>query len=149
MRVNKDEVRTFGLEFVSKYNYENLRSTFNFTVLSAKGKNTSGEFRDTLEYRPELNGSLGVDYTITKNLSALLEFEYIGKEFGLKEGSIGYQKLPDYLLANVRFAYNFVLDFSKIELYLRLNNLFDRLYYTQFGLPEAGRQIFIGANFEF
>lgn len=149
MRVNKDEVRISGLELVSKYTSDNLQSTFNFTLLSAKGKNVAGVFSDTLEYRPELNGNIGIDYSITTDFNALLELEYIGNEFGLKEGSTGYQMLPDYFLVNVRFAYNFLLDFSKIELYLRLNNIFDRLHYTQFGLPEAGRQIFAGANFSF
>jgi iron complex outermembrane receptor protein len=149
MRVNKDEVRMYGLELVSKYTSENLQSTFNFTLLSAKGKNIAGAFSDTLEYRPELNGNIGIDYSITTDFNSLLELEYIGNEFGLKEGSTGYQMLPDYFLVNVRFAYSFLLDFSKIELYLRLNNIFDRLHYTQFGLPEAGRQIFAGANFVF
>lgn len=147
MRVNKDEVRTFGLELISKYNYSNLQSTFNITLLSAKGKNATGEFRDTLEYRPEVNGSIGVDYSLTNRINALIELEYIGMEFGLKEGSFNYIKLPDYLLTNLRVSYNIILGFSKVELYLRINNLWDRLYYTQFGLPEAGRQIFAGAKF--
>lgn len=149
MRINKDEVRTFGFEFVSKYNYSNFQSIFNLTLLSAKGKNAIGEFSDTLEYRPELNGSIGLDYSLSNSINTLIELEYIGMEFGLKEGSSGYKKLPDYLLTNIRFAYSFILGFSKVEMYLRINNLWDRLYYTQFGLPEAGRQIFAGANFVF
>jgi len=148
-RINKDQIRTYGLELVSKYDYENLSTHFNFTLLSARGKNSNGEFKDTLEYRPEINSSFGVDYTYQHKLNTLLEFEYIGKEYGLKEGTIGYQSLPDYLITNVRLAYNFEIGSSKMEVFVRINNIFDRLYYTQFGLPEAGRQIFVGANFEF
>jgi len=148
-RVNKDEIKTYGLELVSKYNHGNFSSSFNLTLLSAKGKNPNGEFIDTLEYRPEINSSFGVDYTITKNLNTLIELEYIGREYGLKEGSTGYQSLPDYLITNLRLSYNFEIGSSNLETYLRVNNIFDRLYYTQFGLPEAGRQIFVGANFEF
>jgi iron complex outermembrane receptor protein len=148
-RVNKDEIRTYGLEVVSKYSSGNFSSAFNITLLSARAKNKSGEFADTLEYRPGINGSLDFDYSITKELDAVLEFEYIGKEFGLKEGTTGYQSLPEYLLTNIRLAYNFEVGHSNLEIFIRLNNLFDRLYYTQFGLPEAGRQIFAGANFQF
>lgn len=148
-RVNKDGIRTYGLELVTKYNYGNFSSTFNLTILSAKGKNINGEYKDTLEYRPEINSSLGVDYTITKNLNALLELEYIGREYGLKEGAAGYQSLPDYLVTNFRISFNFEVGSLNLETYLRVNNIFDRLYYTQFGLPEAGRQIFMGANIEF
>lgn len=148
-RVNKDEIRTYGVELVTKYNYGNFSSNFNLTLLSAKAKNPDGEFKDTLEYRPEINSRFGIDYTITKNLNTLIELEYIGREYGLKEGSTGYQSLPDYLITNLRLSYNFEIGSSNLETYLRVNNIFDRLYYTQFGLPEAGRQIFVGANFEF
>lgn len=148
-RVNKDEIRTYGLELMSKYNYGNISSSFNLTLLSARGKNPNGEFQDTLEYRPEINCRFGIDYSISKSINTLLELEYIGSEYGLKEGASGYQNLPDYLITNLRFAYNFEIGSSNLETYIRINNLFDRLYYTQFGLPEAGRQIFLGANFEF
>jgi iron complex outermembrane receptor protein len=148
-RVNKDEIRTYGLELVSKYNIGNFSAVFNTTFLAARAKNKNGEFADTLEYRPEVNGSLGFNYSLTKDLNAVLEFEYIGKEYGLKEGTIGFQRLPDYLLTNLRLSYNFGIGESNLEIFVRFNNLFDRLYYTQFGLPEAGRQIFAGANFEF
>ena len=148
-RINKDEIRTYGLELVSKYFYGNFSTIFNITFLSARAKNKNGEFADTLEYRPEVNGSLGIDYSITKYLNAVLEFEYIGKEYGLKEGTTGYQKLPDYLLTNLRLSYNVGVGASNLEIFVRFNNLFDQLYYTQFGLPEAGRQIFAGANFQF
>jgi len=148
-RVNKDEIRTYGLELVSKYYCGNFSTIFSITFLSARAKNKSGEFADTLEYRPEVNGILGFDYSITKDLNAVLEFEYIGKEYGLKEGTTGYQRLPDYLLTNLRLSYNIGIGASNLEIFIRFNNLFDRLYYTQFGLPEAGRQIFAGANFQF
>ncbi len=148
-RINKDEIRTYGLELVSKYFYGNFSTIFNITFLSARAKNKNGEYADTLEYRPEVNGSLGIDYSITKGLNAVLEFEYIGKEYGLKEGATGYQRLPDYLLTNLRLSYNVGIGVSNLEIFVRFNNLFDRLYYTQFGLPEAGRQIFAGANFQF
>lgn len=149
MRVNKDEIRTYGIELISKYTGPYIQAYFNFTYLSASAKNASGEFADTLEYRPELMGAFGIDYSLTNRLSALIEFEYVGNEFGLREGTAGYQRLPDYFLSNFRIAYNFELGGSGLEVYFRINNLFDRLYYTQFGLPESGRQLFIGANFEF
>ncbi|HOI28954.1 MAG TPA: TonB-dependent receptor [Melioribacteraceae bacterium] len=149
MRVNKDEIRTYGIELISKYTGPDVQAYFNFTYLSASAKNASGEFADTLEYRPELMSTFGIDYSLTNRLSALLEFEYVGNEFGLREGTAGYQRLPDYFLSNFRIAYNFELGGSGLEVYFRINNLFDRLYYTQFGLPESGRQFFLGANFEF
>lgn len=148
MRVNKEQIRTYGFEFASSYKpNEKLNMVFNFTYLNAKAKNAGGEFKDTLEYRPQLTSSLNFDYTFSADFSALAEFEYTGKEFGLKEGSAAFQKLPEYLIVNLRAAYQFLFEGNyKIEFYIRLNNFFDRLYYTQLGLPEAGRQYFFGMN---
>lgn len=72
----------------------------------------------------------------------------ISKEYGLKERSAAFQKLPEYLILNFRAAYSFNFDENyNLEFYIRLDNLFDWFYYTQFGLPEAGTQYFFGINF--
>ena len=33
---------------------------------------------------------------------------------------------------------------SELELYVRVNNLFDKLYYSQWGLPESGSEFWGG-----
>ncbi|MBI1937972.1 MAG: TonB-dependent receptor [Ignavibacteriales bacterium] len=149
MRVNKDQIRTYGFEFASSYKPdEKVNMVFNFTYLNAKAKNSAGKFDGTLEYKPQLSSSLNFDYMFTTDFSVLAEFEYLAKEYGLKEGSAAFQKLPEYLIVNFRAAYLFLFDKNnKLEFYVRLNNFFDKLYYTQFGLPEAGRQYYFGTNF--
>lgn len=145
MRINKDEVRTFGIETVTRYKFsDKLKAAFNFTWLNANAKNVSGEFKDTLEYKPRIISSLDISFFPTKKSQINLEFIYLGTQFGLKEGSLYFESLPDYLVTNVRAAYNFKISNYNMEVYARLNNLFDKLYFTQWGLPESGSEFWGG-----
>ncbi len=146
-RINKDRVRTYGVELAGSYKPGNSCSiNFDFTYLNSFAKGNNG-YTDTLEYKPKYSSSLFIDYSFTDDLSMLTELEYLGGEFGLREGSTGFQKLPDYFLINLRASYRFIFGNGyELEFYIRANNILDRLYYTQIGLPEAGRQYFFGMN---
>jgi iron complex outermembrane receptor protein len=150
-RINKDEIRNWGLEILSGYTFnQNFQASLNFTYLNSFAKNENGDFADTLEYKPEFIGGVSINYVNPSLLNILLELNYIGTEFGLREGNSGFEKLPDYTLLNLRFAKEvFITDNSKLEFYLRINNILDRIYFTQWGLPEAGREIFGGVKLEF
>jgi len=145
IRINKDEVRTFGVETVTRYKFsEKFKASFNFTWLNANAKNLSGEFKDTLEYKPQIISSIDLSFFPTERSQINFEFVYLGTQFGLKEGSLYFEKLPDYLVTNIRAAYNFSIMKSELELYARVNNLFDKLYYSQWGLPESGSEFWGG-----
>jgi iron complex outermembrane receptor protein len=149
-RVNKDVIRTFGSELVVNYRIERLFTYFHFTYLSAAAKNIEGQFKDTLEYKPKFISSLQLQYILEEGIEAMAEFSYTGEEFGLKEGSEYFRLLPDYFLINLRLGYNFRISESiKLELFGRINNLFDKLYYSQWSIPEAGREFRGGVSFEF
>ncbi|MBN1301885.1 MAG: TonB-dependent receptor [Melioribacteraceae bacterium] len=147
-RVNKDKIRSIGLELISSYNIsEKLRTNFNITLMNSFAMNPEGEYRDTLEYKPEIVSSFGFDYAPFKKLNLMFEVNYVGREFGLKEGAPFFEPLPAYLIANIRAAYDIKISRGIIsQVYIRVNNIFDKLYYTQWSLPEAGREFFFGTN---
>ena len=149
-RVNKDKIRTYGVEFISEFEIlQNLKTNFNFTYLNSFSQNDDGDFTDTLEYKPQFIAGLFLGYKI-KNLLPSIEVNYTGVEFAYQEGNEYLQKLPDHFLLNARLAYNLPIDSNKnLAFFIRANNIFDKLYYSQWGLPEAGRQFFAGLNFEF
>lgn len=151
MRINKDQIRTYGAEIEGTYNLSKyLDCGFSFSYLNSFGKNDLGEYSDTLEYRPEIISNFYLNSNFSQNINLLLEATSIANEYGLQEGNPYFQKLPAYLLINLRFAYTYhILQNSRIELFARANNIFDKLYYTQFGLPEAGREFFVGLNYNF
>ncbi len=150
-RINKDAIRTMGIELTSSLQLSHkLKTTVNFTYLNSFAKSTAGTYADTLEYKPAFVAGFNVDYEIIKQLFALVEFNFVGKEFGLQEGNTFFKKLPEYGLFNARFSYTFNLyKNSKLETYFRVNNIFDSLYYTQWSLPNAGRQFFGGVSLRF
>jgi len=145
-RINKDNIRILGIELISCYNLSNnFNCEVNFTFLNSFAKNSFGEFKDTLEYKPEIIAGLNFDYSPIEKINTTLELNYIGREYGLQGGNEYFQTLPEYLLFNIRASYQFSISGRLgAEFFIRINNLFDRLYYTQWSLPEAGRQIYGG-----
>ncbi|NOX17374.1 MAG: TonB-dependent receptor [Chlorobi bacterium] len=151
MRVNKDQIRTMGAELTTTYIPNNkFRMNFNLTFMNSFAKNAAGEFADTLEYKPQYLGGVDFIYDITERLNTILEFNFVGEEFGIQEGYEYFRRLPSYALLNFRVGYSFNLSGeTKLEIYFRGNNLFDKLYYGQWSLPEAGRQFFGGVSVKF
>ena len=147
-RINKDQIRTYGIETITRYKFsKKLKASLNFTFLNSKAKNLVGEFVDTLEYKPQIISSLDISYFPFGNVQANFEFIYTGIQFGLKEGNLFFQRLPDYLITNIRFAYNFLINKKhNVEIYTRVNNLFDKLYFSQWGLPESGSELWGGVK---
>ncbi|MGD8782757.1 MAG: TonB-dependent receptor [Ignavibacteria bacterium] len=64
--------------------------------------------------------------------------------------SIDIQKFTNYLLFNFRLSC-LIKPYKDVDLqvFLRVNNVFDKLYYTQWSLPEPGRQFRVGSFVEF
>ncbi len=150
-RVNKEQIRTAGAELNVNYILaDGFNASFHLTYLNAFAKDVNGNFKDTLEYKPNFISLLTLHYYFSKNIETQLEFNYSSKEFALREGSTFFQRLPDYMLVNLRLAYNFrIFNDLRLELFARVNNMFDKLYFPQWGLPEAGRQIWGGVSLEF
>lgn len=151
-RINKASILSYGFEAQANYELsKKINTGFQFSYLRSSAKNTTtGEYSDTLEYRPELISSLFLNYSIFKNFMSLAEVSTIHNEYGYQEGYEFFRKLPSYFLINLRLTYNIVLNKGQnLQLFGRVNNIFDKLYYTQWGLPEAGRQFYLGVNYKF
>jgi len=152
MRVNKAGIQSYGFELQSNYSItRKVDAGFQFSFIRSYAKNNdTGKYTDTLEYKPTLISSVYINYSFAKDLSALFEATIIQNEFGYQEGYDYFRKLPSYYLINFRLTYYLHLTRDKtFQFYGRVNNIFDELYYTQWGLPEAGRQFTLGVNFEF
>jgi len=152
MRVNKAGIQSYGFELQSNYSItRKIDAGFQFSFIRSYAKNNdTDKYTDTLEYKPTLISSVYINYSFAKDLSALFEATTIQNEFGYQEGYDYFRKLPSYYLINFRLTYYLHLTRDKtFQFYGRVNNIFDELYYTQWGLPEAGRQFTLGVNFEF
>ena len=57
------------------------------------------------------------------------------------------RKLSDYPLVNVTLSQVIVPD--RLDVYARVDNLFDTNYDQAYGLPQAGRVAYVGADVKF
>ncbi|MFA7287820.1 MAG: TonB-dependent receptor [Melioribacteraceae bacterium] len=147
-RINEDKMRIFGMEIFGDHQLTSqINFGYSFSILNSYAKNAAGEYSDTLEYKPEFLSALNLSYKPINQLELLIEGNYTGNEFGFQGGNTYIQKLPDYFILNARVAYDFYFASKyNLELFLRVNNIFDKLYYTQWGLPDAGREFRIGLS---
>lgn len=149
IRINKDMTRTFGTEISSNYVINSsLRLGASLTYMDSYAKNNLGEYNDTLEYKPKFIAGLNFEIIPLDDLTLISEVNYVASEFGLQESNPFFQILPSYFLINFRLSYLHTFNNLNIESYLRINNITDKLYYTQWGLPEAGRTYRFGLNFK-
>jgi len=56
------------------------------------------------------------------------------------------KSLDDYTLVDINLVQPLLKD--NLELYLRATNLLDENYYQSDSLPQAGRQVFVGINWQ-
>ncbi len=150
-RINKDAIRMIGVETYCDIDLSaNFNLSFNATYMKSDGKNSEGEFKDTVEYKPEWIVGVCAEYKATKELSMMLEANYLSESFGLPSKFDNYQRVADYLLVNARLAYDIEIhNVGGCEIFVRLNNALDKINYPQWGLPGPGREIRMGTTLNF
>ena len=140
MRVNFAEAAISGVEALFRYNQANSFSIEGYlTYMYSSGEN-NGKKLEHLEYKPEFMGLLNLAYKFNFGFSPILEIEYTGRQWGTDaEGD--YRQLNDYVFLNLRFSYQFFIENTFTEIYLRCNNLLDEFSVSKIGLPNPGRML--------
>ncbi|MGI2852701.1 TonB-dependent receptor plug domain-containing protein [Shewanella algae] len=152
MYQNIGNYRFQGLDTVlSNNSIENLDLSLSYSYLNAEDRDSSTGF-DGLDYRPkhqlrfQLGYKLPTETRIHLNVERIMDQNYYDKE------KIGGQKvwqeksLEDYTLVDINLVQPLLKD--NLELYLRATNLLDENYYQSDSLPQAGRQVFVGINWQ-
>ncbi|MHB8929026.1 MAG: TonB-dependent receptor plug domain-containing protein [Melioribacteraceae bacterium] len=129
-----------GLELTADYQLENFKIDFNYTYLSAKNRSDNAA-TDILEYRPEHLLTLIPSYTFEFGLNLGGEISYTGKEYGVNLDTSAFVPMPDYLRLNFRASQKI---FKNYALYLRVNNILDKYYESDYGYPQPGREFIFG-----
>ncbi len=141
-RVNQTRSRILGTEFsVGRELTDWLHGRLEGTLLRARAKSASGDYADFLEYRPGVNVGSQITVRLPAGWRVNVGARYLAKEHGLLEISPIPQELPSYLLWNVSTERTFQLStLGEFAAVLRLDNVSDRYYQTQWGLPGMGRR---------
>ncbi|MEZ9199384.1 TonB-dependent receptor plug domain-containing protein [Shewanella sp. 10N.286.54.B9] len=130
---------------------DDLSMTFMYSFLDTEDKSAAETFQ-TLEYRPRHQLRFQAQYQlpfamrINLNVERIMDQIYYAQHKVAGEKVLLEQSLDDYTLVDVNLVQPLLDD--KLELYLRATNLLDENYYQSESLPQAGRQVFIGLNWQ-
>ncbi|WP_412496219.1 TonB-dependent receptor plug domain-containing protein [Shewanella chilikensis] len=152
MYQNIGNYRFQGLDTVlSNKSIDNLDLSLSYSYLHAEDRDSSTGF-DGLDYRPKHQLRFQLGYKLPTETRIHLNVERIMDQNYYDQEKIGGQKvwqeksLDDYTLVDINLVQPLLKD--NLELYLRATNLLDENYYQSDSLPQAGRQVFVGINWQ-
>ena len=118
--------------------------TANYTYQNTEDLLESGP----LLRRPEHKGSLNLDYLVGKGLRLGAQAIFTGSQ---KDGPVeGFgEENPAWTRVDMNVSYTVKLRSTSLEIFSRINNLFDEEYSEVLGYPAPGINVFVGARIGF
>ncbi len=125
-----------GLEMAYEQSFNTCLVGINYTYIDARD-----DKKERLVNRPRYQSTLYATYTPIKQLVVHLDGTYIGPRKDYTTYETG-----NYFVANTKVTYH--LD-KNWDLYLKVNNLFDRYYQSVYGYASAERSYYFGFQARF
>jgi len=148
MRVNRDEVRSTGLELVAAQHAGPLELSGSLTLQRVKLTNTQSDEVSQPENLPEVFGELAARFPLPFQLRGGAGLAYTGEQFCLDPISGEDSMLHGEAIIGASLSRSFPLgvswgggSFSTLDARLSLDNAGDTALYDACGLPEPGRRI--------
>jgi vitamin B12 transporter len=140
-----------GLDLALKNQYfDGLNLSVSYSYLGAEDSDNAA--MDELEYRPKHQFRFQGMYQFDFGLSVNLNVEHITDQLYYTSEKIAGNKVSvknevdNYTLVDINIVQPLMVD--NFEAYIRITNLLDVNYYQSEALPQAGRQIFVGINWQ-
>ncbi len=148
--INLNSAESNGVElYLTLTNFKKLDVSLNYTFTNTKDKSTgSTDYNLPLLRRPKNKYSADMNYSFTKKLNLGFQIIYVGERYDKDFSYYPAQriKLGGYALVNLSGMYH-ISDI--VELYGRVNNLFNKYYEEIFGYAPPGLSAYLGAKFNF
>ncbi len=145
-RVNRDEMRSYGLELLALVPVGPVRLAADATLQQVELRDpTAPDAQSRPEYQPELVAGLSIDATLPARLEGALQVRYTGTQYCVNPDAGGDQQLDAWTRLDARLARGFQVRssgaLSRSEISLALDNVTDAALYDQCGLPQPGRTL--------
>ncbi|MGL4747874.1 MAG: outer membrane beta-barrel protein, partial [Shewanella sp.] len=141
-----------GIDFqINNHAIEHLDLSFSYSFLDSK-EMEGDDTLDTLQYRPrhqlrwQMSYQFPFETQIHLNVERILDQVYATQVKVNGQSQYQKQSLDNYTLVDINLVQPLIAD--KLEVYLRATNLLDENYYQSEALPQAGRQFFVGVNWQ-
>lgn len=144
MRVNRDEVRSTGLELLAGYTRRRFALEAELTLQDVQAIAAGGE-SVRAEYQPEIAGGLGGTAPLLAGVELGAELQYLGQQYCVAPvpGEESYLELDPSARGDVQIARTFLLPGRgrRLGVELAADNVTDGAIYDQCGLPQPGRTL--------
>lgn len=122
---------------------QNLRIDANYSLVDAKSHSADATFGNRLARRPKDNANLSIDWTSPMKLAIGASLSITGDSFDNLSNTV---RLDGYTLASIRASYPIN---AAIDIFGRVENLFDAKYQTVSGYGSYGRNAYAGIRAKF
>ena len=148
---NLGDYKFKGIDFSVKNQYfDNLMLTVSYSYLDSEALDDDNI--SELEYRPKNQYRFQGQYQFGVGLKVSLDIEHITDQIFYTSEKISgntvsvQNELDSYTLIDLNLSQPIFGD--NLEAYIRATNLLDENYYQSEALPQAGRQVFVGINWQ-
>jgi iron complex outermembrane recepter protein len=154
-RVNLDAILNAGVEVGVLWRpLVGLSFDWQHTFLRSRRK-VDGSFNGRVEDRPDWLSTLALDYVHRVGFRGRIEAVGVGPRYSLDDRLVAsaerLTRLDSDIRTNLRLSWRYFgrrTWFEGAEVFVRAENLFDEITYSQLGLAQAGRSARIGLRFD-
>jgi len=146
-RVNRNELKSTGLELMAGYGLGPVEFSANATVQSIDLTDTEANETHRPENLPEVFGDLGVRFPVVLGLIGNAEVAYTGDQFGIDASTGEDAELGAEAVFNASLSRSWPAHvswgagvFTRVEARLAIDNIGDVAVYDAWSLPEPGRR---------
>jgi iron complex outermembrane receptor protein len=142
-RINQDEIRSTGLEFLASGSLGLLGLSGDLTLQRVRGFTPEGD-EVRLEYEPEAAGRVSASLPLFLKMEGTATARFVGSQYCQNPEVGGLQSFDGsrHLDLGVRRVFGFFgAGLSRTEASLRLSNVTDAVVLDQCGLPQPGRTL--------
>ena len=141
------EFKGIDLSLVQNFRYFDV--CVNYLYLSAKNL-TQGATSENLEYRPEHRTDINVSKQYDFGFFWKAQVSYTSNQYAQFTDNYQWVEIPDFIIYDAQIAYtpkSFLP--TPVKFFIKINNIFDKYYESEYGFPQPGRNIQIGIDSEF
>jgi len=145
MRINRDEIRSTGLELLTGWRLAPLAVEGDLTLQHVQAIEPGAAVQAPhVEYQPSVAGNLDLTADLAARLQATAGLEYMGRQY-CADGSQpdGYAELAAVAALDLGLGRDWTLRqggaFRNVRTEIVVDNVTDTNRYDQCGLPQAGR----------
>ncbi len=143
INIGKAALNNWELEAKAKpFDWINLDSSLTLT----QAKDKTNDSKHNLTYTPDIRWISEAEITI-HDFRFKLNLDYTGKQWTTPDNLI--DPVPAVTLVNSDMVYKYVYKHLSSDIYLQLNNLFDKQYETYAYVPQPGFNLMYGITFRY